>query len=135
MSFSELIRSEEALLNRLLLVSQRQLELVQEGNVTILEQHLGQQQKLWNEFELLEQQLAPHKGIPSEKRVWFNTDERQMTEAAVNRCKDLMKKILANVQVSMAAFAAQKDEAEEQLRRVQRAAAVAPAYLKQSRQQ
>jgi len=132
MSFSELIQREEELLKRLLLVSQRQLELVQAGNVTMLIQHLGQRQQLWNEFELLEQQLVPHKGIPSEQRVWNSVEERQMTEAALSRCKELMEQILANDQTSLTLTAAQKEEVEEQLLRVRRAATVAPEYLKQS---
>ena len=135
MSFSELIRSEEELLQRLLLVSQRQVELVNEGNVTALIQHLGQRQKLWNEFELLEQQLAPHKGVPPERRVWKSPEERQLTEMALNRCKDLMERILANDQISLTTTAAQKDEVEEQLRRVQRSTTAATGYLKQSQLQ
>lgn len=132
MSFSELIRSEEELLERLLSASQRQLKLVDEGQVTLLIQHLGLRQHLWNEFEQLELQLAPYRGIPPEKRVWNNAEERQKTEAAVNRCKDLMEQILANDQQSLSATATQKDEVEAQLRRVRRATTVAPAYLKQS---
>ena len=135
MTFSELIRSEEELLKRLLLVSQRQLELVEEGNVTILIQHLGQRQQLWNEFELLEQQLAPHKGIPPESRVWRNTNERQMTEASLNRCKDLLGKILEIDQMSLTKTAAQKDEVEGQLQRIQRGAPAATAYGRQSQLQ
>jgi len=135
MSFSELIQSEEELLKRLLLVSQRQLELVQAGNVTMLIQHLGQRQQLWNEFELLEQQLVPYKGVPSERRVWKSAEERQITEAALNRCKDLMEQILEIDQKSLTMTAAQKDEIEEQLHRVQRATTVAPAYQKQSHMQ
>jgi len=132
MTFTELIRSEEELLKRLLLVSQRQLELVEEGNVTTLIQHLGQRQQLWNEFEFLEQQLAPHKRIPPEHRVWKSADERQMTEASLNRCKDLLEQILENDQICLTKTAAQKDEVEGQLQRIQRGAPVATAYGRQS---
>jgi len=132
MTFSELIRSEEELLKRLLLVSQRQLELVEEGNVTVLIQHLGQRQQLWNEFEFLEQQLAPHKGIPPEHRVWRNAEERQMTEVSLNRCKELLEKILENDQACLTKTATQKEEVEGQLQRIQRGAPVATAYGRQS---
>ena len=135
MTFSELIRSEEELLKRLLLVSQRQLELVEEGNVTTLIQHLGQRQQLWNEFELLERQLAPHKGIPPENRVWRNANERQMTEASLNRCKDLLEKILEIDQMSLTKTAAQKDEVEGRLQRIQRGARPSIEYERQSQLQ
>ena len=142
MTFSELLRSEEEILKRLLIVSQRQLELVQAEDVAVLIQHLGQSVKLWNEFELLEQQLEPHKGIPQEQRKWNSADERQMTEATLNRCKSLMKQILENDQVSLTTMAAKKEEMaakkeemEAKLNQVHRKKDVVMEYTKQSRQQ
>jgi hypothetical protein len=131
-SFSELIHSEEALLRRLLVVSQRQTEIVDLGNATVLIQYLEQRDRLWHEFELLEQQLAPHKGIPSDKRTWKSAEERQLTESALNRCKDLLEQIMANDQISLSKASEQKDKAEKDLRRVQLAKTAAPAYAKQS---
>ena len=132
MTFPELIRSEEELLEQLLLVSQRQIEIVEMGNANVLVYHLGRRQRLWQEFERLEQQLTPHKGIPAEQRIWKNADERQQTEKALNRCKILLEKIMENDQISLAKTAELKDKVEKDLRRVQLAASVAPAYLKQS---
>jgi hypothetical protein len=133
MSFFELIRNQERFLQQLLQVSQRQIELANEGNATMLNEHLGQREKLWNEFELLEQQLAPHKGIPPERRIWKDATERQLTEAALNRCKDLLDKIMANDQISLTKTAELKDKAEKDLRRVQLATPAASGYLKQSK--
>jgi len=133
MSFSELIRREEELLQRMLLISQRQLEIVDLGNATILIEHLGLRERLWHEFELLEQQLTPHKGIPPEQRVWKNAEERHLTESTLNRCKALLEEIMVNDQLSIEKTAARRDDVAEQLRRIQRTGTVAPAYLKQSR--
>jgi len=135
MSFFELIRSEEELLKRLLLFSQRQVEIVNLGNASVLVQHLGQRERLWQEFELLEQQLAPHKGIPPENRIWQSPEERQMTEVALNHCKTLLEEILANDQISLLKAAELKDKAEQDLRRVQLSKNVVPAYAKQSQLQ
>jgi hypothetical protein len=132
MSFPELIRSDEELLKRLLLVSQRQLELVEEGNVTVLIQHLGLRQRLWSEFELLEQQLALHKEIPPEKRVWKSAEERKTTQETLNRCKDLMEQIMENDQKSLTKTSEQKDDVEKQLRRVQQGGNAARGYMRQS---
>jgi len=131
-TFPELIRSEEELLKRLLLVSQRQLEIVEEGNVTLLMQLLGQWQQLWNEFELLEQQLAPYKGIPPERRVWKSAEERQLTESALNRCKELLEKIMENYEKGTPKLEEQRDVVKEQLDRVQRGRKVATVYERQS---
>ena len=135
MNFSELIRSEEELLKRLLLVSQRQLEIVEAGNAAVLVEYLGQRQRLWHEFELLERQLATHKGIPPENRVWKSAEERQQTELSLNRCKMLLEEIMANDQISFTKAAELKENVEKDLRRVQLSKNAAPAYMKQSRLQ
>ena len=102
------------------------------GNAAVLVQHLEQRNRLWQEFELLERQLTPHKGIPSENRIWNSAEERQLTEMSLNRCKTLLEKIMANDQISLDKAAEQKDKAEKDLRRVQLATTVVPAYAKQS---
>ena len=135
MSFSELIRSEEELLQRLLVVSQRQLEIVELGNSSLLVQHLTRRERLWNEFELLEQKLTPFKGIPAEKRVWESADERLLTESALNHCKTLLEEIMANDQISLEKAAELRDKAEKDMRRVQLSKNVVPAYAKQSQLQ
>lgn len=132
MPFADLIYREEELLKRLLFVSQRQLELANDGNVTLLIQHLGNRQKLWNEFEILEEQLAPYRGIPAEKRAWKSAEERLMTESALERCKKIMEEILVNDEMCLTTTAAKKEEVETQLHRIRRGSTVAPAYLKQS---
>ena len=131
-TFAELIRSQEELLQRLFLVSQRQLEIVQAGDGAILLLHLGKRQQLWNEFELLGQQLAPHWEVPPEQRVWSSPGERQMTEAAFNRCKELLEAILANDETSLTQATELMDEVKEQLRRIQQGGHVAAAYGRQS---
>ena len=135
LSFSELIRREEELLKRLLLVSQRQLELAQTGNGTMLIQFMDKRQQLWNEFELLEQQLAAHKGIPPEQRVWSSPEERKLTDSALKRCEALLQEIIANNQLGMEKVAEHKDKAEQDLKRIQVGKPAATEYMKQSRQQ
>jgi ABC-type uncharacterized transport system ATPase subunit len=131
-TFSSLIRKEEELLERLLYVSQRQLEIVRDGNMTTLLEHLGQRQQLWNEFEVLEEQLKPHKEIPSEERIWSNTGERQSTEDSWNRCKTLLEEIMTTDNVSLTETSVQKTETESQIKRVQKVRNVVPAYAKHS---
>ena len=131
-TFSELIRSEEEVLKRVLVAAQRQLEIAEAGNVTVLIQHLGQRQQLWNEFELLEQQLIAYKEIPPEHRVWENADERRWTELTLDRCKELLGQILENDEKSEALIAAQRNEVEKQLNRLQRGTPVATTYGRQS---
>ena len=102
------------------------------GNASVLLQFMEQRERLGDEFDRLEKQLAPHKGIPPEKRVWHCPEERQVTESALNRCEELMKEILTNDEISMTKMEELKDKAEKDLRRVQLAKNSAPAYARQS---
>jgi len=133
MTFPDLIRSEEELLKRLLVVSQRQLEVAEAGEDSTLLSLLWQWEQLWNEFMLVDQQLAPYKGIPAEQRVWKSAAERQLTESALNRCEELLKTILENYQTCLTKMAERKDEAAEQVRRIQQGGSVAAAYSRQSK--
>lgn len=130
MTFPELIRNQEEVLQRLLLFSQRQREIVDKDNPTLLLEHLGQRERLWHEFEQLDQQLSPHKGIPPERRVWRSDAERQLTEASQNRCLSLLEEIMANDEISLAKAAELKDEKEKDLRRIQRAKTAASGYAR-----
>jgi hypothetical protein len=104
----------EEILKRLLLASEQQLELVAEGNVTELIQHLGQRQQLWHKFELWEQQLAPHMGILPERRGCKSAEERQMIKVVANRCQELLEKIQKNNQICLTKTTEQKEELEKQ---------------------
>jgi hypothetical protein len=129
MTFSELIQSEEEVLKRVLLASQRQVEIVELGNPGVLIDCLGQRERLWQEFVLLEKQLESHKGIPPERRVWKNAEERQLTEAALKRCEALLAEILANDQISLTKAGELKDEKEKDLRRIQQGKKAARGYM------
>ncbi|MDR3234573.1 MAG: hypothetical protein LBT46_13090 [Planctomycetaceae bacterium] len=132
-TFFDIIRREEQLLERLLYISRRQLEIVRNGNMTVLLQHLGQRQQLWNEFELLEEQMQPHKEVAPEQRVWKDGAERQTAEQSLERCKVMLAEILVTDNTSLDETFAQKTETELQLKRIQRAKNVVPAYAKHSK--
>ena len=102
MTFAELIRAQEEFLIRLLPLSLRLIETVDVGDTVILIEYLEQRGQFWHEFELLEQQLEPHRNILWEERVWKDSKERQLTKASLNRCMALLDEIMANDQISMA---------------------------------
>jgi len=130
MTFPELIRGQEEVLRRVLLASERQIAVVEQGNPTALLEHLGQRERLWHEFEVLEQQLAPHKGIPLERRVWRSPEERHATEASLAHCTILLSEIMTNDETSLAKAAEIKAEKEKDLLRVRRGKNAAAGYAK-----
>ena len=114
----------------MLLLSEYQIDIVDKGDPSILVMHLEQRGRLWCEFEILEQQLAPHKGIPMENRTWEDTDERQLTEQSLKRCQELLEEIMANDQVSLKKAEELKDRVEKDLRRVQVGKTAVTGYSK-----
>ncbi|MDR0336674.1 MAG: hypothetical protein LBI18_06245 [Planctomycetaceae bacterium] len=130
MTLSELIQCKEELLRRLLPISMQQLKIVRQNNLSVLLHHLATKQRLMNEFEAIEQQLAPFQAIPPEERKWNNETERLETNAAIERCATLLEEIIQNDSISMDELTVQKTETENQLRRVRQGSQVLSAYTK-----
>ena len=109
----------EAVLERLLLSSLRQLELVEDGNGTELLQHLSKRQELWHEFELLEQPLTPHLRIPAERRGCMTAEEWQIIKVVVKRRENLLKNILDNDLICLNITSKQMEEVNGKLQEVE----------------
>ena len=132
-SLPELIRTKEALLERLLSVSERQLKFVQEGDVSTLLQLLGHKQKLFDECMRIESRLEPYRSVPPEKRRWKSEAERLETAAAINRSADLHAEIIRLDEQSTQMMSEQRSAVETQLRRIQQGSRLHAAYSKQKR--
>jgi hypothetical protein len=128
--FAELLKKKEEMLQRLLPVSQRQLELVRRENVSDLLQHLGQKSKLLDELEALEKQLVPFKEIPVEQRTWKNETERSTAQTALEHCNELLKQIITLETQSTEEHAAQKVTVERELYRSRQAGQIHNAYFR-----
>ncbi len=131
--FSDLIRAKEKILERLLPISERQLKLVREGDVSLLLQLLGQKQKMFDEFEKIERRLAPHRDVPPESRRWKSEKERVDTEAAIARCTERLAEILRLDEQSMQEMSEQKTAVEEQVRRLHQGSRLHAAYSRHKR--
>ncbi|MGL4594863.1 MAG: hypothetical protein ACRCUY_09065 [Thermoguttaceae bacterium] len=132
MTFAELIQWKEGILMRLVPISERQLEIVRRGEVTDLLSLLGQKQKIMDEFEDVERQLAPFRNMKPEERQWKDDSERSKTAEAIDRCASMLKQILEHDNISTNETALQRDEIAEQLRRVRQGSNVSQIYAKQS---
>ncbi len=132
-TFAELIHRKEQLLLRLAPVSVRQLEIVRNGDVSLLVQLLGAKQQLMYDFETIERQLEPFKDLLPEQRVWSSEAERRKTGESVDRCAALLEEILRNDNMSIEELATRKDEVEEQLRKTRQGAQIHNGYAKQAK--
>ncbi len=131
-TFSELIRLREGILMRLVPISERQREIVESGDVSLLMELLGRKFKVFEEFERTEQQLAPFKDIPPEERIWDSEEERLRTAKSIEHSKELIAEILRNDERSTGLMAQQKDELAEQIRRMDQGNRMQVGYAKQS---
>ncbi|MCL2743310.1 MAG: hypothetical protein FWE67_05620, partial [Planctomycetaceae bacterium] len=131
-SLHDLMLSEESVLTRLYSQSLTQIEVVRSGDTSRLLEFLARKQQTVTEFEELQKQLAPHRNIPPEQRKWKNEEERKQTEELINRCGELLKMIVENDTQSTVELSTQKEEIENQLRRIQQSVLVDVNYAKQA---
>ena len=132
-SFPALIRAMESILERLRSVSERQLKFVQDDDEVSLERLLGHKLKLFDERERISRCLDPHRDIPEEQRRWSSETERQETEAARDRCQQLLAEILRFDEQSIQLKAEQIEDVKDQLRRINQGSRLHAAYSKQKK--
>jgi hypothetical protein len=129
-TFRELIHRKEELLRRLLPISEQQLAIVRQSNLTVLLQLLAVKQRLMNEFEAIEKQLRPFQEIPPEKREWKNETERLEVGERLECCSAMLEEIIRNDSTSMEELAVQKTDTENQLKRVRQGSKIFSSYKK-----
>lgn len=131
-SFGELINNKEQVLTRLYSASLTQLELVRSGDVSRLLDFLLRKQQIMNEFDELEQRLAPFVNLDPTERRWASEQERVKTGEKISRCAMLLEQIIENDRQSTDEMAAQKTDIEKQLKRIQQTNQVNSNYAKQA---
>ena len=127
------MKAMESILERLRSVSERQLKFVQDEDDTLLQRLLGHKLKLFNERERIARRLDPYRNIPEEERRWNSETERQETEAARDRCQQLLAETLRLDEQSIQLKSKQIEDVKEQLRRINQGSRLHAAYSKQKR--
>ncbi len=117
-TFSELIRQKENILQRLVPISKRQLELVRNGDSALLLKFLQRKLAVMDEFEEIERRLTPLRDIPPEDRTWTSEREREETRKAIKRCEECLAAIIANDAMSTNELANVTEDIKSQLRQI-----------------
>ncbi|MDW8037253.1 MAG: hypothetical protein RMI90_04340 [Thermoguttaceae bacterium] len=91
---AELVAQKYQLLQSVQELVLRQGELIHKGEMTALLEVLGVKQRLLEEIQAVEQQLAPFRQQAPQSRRWRNELLRQQTAALVERCQQLLAEIL-----------------------------------------
>jgi len=92
---AQLVRARYTCLAQLHQLGRRQLELIDQGDVTALLDLLSVKQKPLNDIQRIEKALDPYRQQDPEKRSWNSPDERAACARLVQQCDALLKEIVA----------------------------------------
>ncbi len=115
---ADLLAGRLGVLERLYCLSQRQLEIVRNGEITVLLDLLGTKQKILGELEAAERRLDPYRDTPPEKRVWNSREERHRCDQLVKSCETALAAILECDRTSERLMKEKKDDVQKELQRL-----------------
>jgi hypothetical protein len=127
-TFNELLRQKEEILRRLVPVSEQQLRIVRQNDLSVLLHLLAVKQRLMNEFESIEKQLQSFQQLPPEERSWENEAEKLSIDSRLERCEAMLEEIIQSDSMSMEELEVQKNNTEKQLKRLRQGSKVFDSY-------
>ena len=132
MTLTQILESQVSVLEQMLLISEKQLHIVQLEDMTLLLQLLGRKDKMCEAFKELERQLEPYKNIEPQDRKWESEQERLACDAVVRRRRELRDAILELDRQSETELARQMHDTQKQMRKMDTSGKAAAVYVKQN---
>lgn len=130
-TLSELIAKRLAIIERIVELSQKQLEVVRNGEISVLLGLLGLKQKFLGELGNIERELDPFRNEKPEDRVWTEESKRERCEATIKYCEELLAYVMELDALSEREISEKKDRTEERLKKLDQGTTVHNAYAKQ----
>ena len=112
-------------------VGERQLALIDSGDMTALLKVLSTKQHLIGLLQTLEQQLKPYRDEDPELRTWATREARQHCAARAAECEQMLAEIVAQEQQGESQLTKRRDAAATQLQGVHSAHQARAAYAQQ----
>jgi len=132
-TLANLIREKRDCLLTLRDMGRRQLELIDEGNMTALLEVLAAKQRVLNTLQRVDRALDPFRDDDPEQRVWHSPDERRRCAEQLQQCETLLGEIVSQEKCSEGALIRRRDETAERLQGVHRANRARGAYTAEAR--
>jgi hypothetical protein len=126
-----LIRSKRDCLVQLRDMGRRQLELIEEGNMTALLDVLTAKQGVLTKLHGIERELDPFRGQSPEQRRWRTAEDRLSCIEQRRECERLLAEIISQEKCSEGALLRRRDEAANRLQSAQLAGQAREAYTAQ----
>jgi hypothetical protein len=90
----QLVRARYTCLVQLRDLGRRQMDLIEQGNVTALLDVLSVKQKPLSDIQRIEKALDPYRGQDPEQRQWRTPDDRTACARLVEQCEAMLKEIV-----------------------------------------
>jgi hypothetical protein len=125
-----LIAAKQQILEILVRLSQKQVELVTAGDMTTLLKLLSGKQTVMQQLQTIERELAPFRGQDPEERVWRSPGDRVVCQRRADSCNALLAEAMQLEQRAEAGMLVRRDSAAAALVTAQTAADARFAYAK-----
>jgi hypothetical protein len=123
-----LVAAKQHVLEILVQLSKRQLEVIGTGDISLLMKVLSAKQTVMNQLQTIEGEMKPFRDENPEERVWRSAEDRTACQARAERCNALLAEALALEQQAEQAMVEKRDAAGATLAAVQTAADARFAY-------
>jgi hypothetical protein len=128
---ADLIRAKQTCLAQLRDMGRRQLELIENDDMTTLLDLLAAKQRAIVQLRRIERALDPFRGQDPQQRRWRSPQDRQACAEQIRQCESLLGEIISQEKQSEGALIRRRDEAASRLRGVHLAGQARGAYTAQ----
>jgi hypothetical protein len=129
----QLVRARYTCLVQLRDLGRRQMELIDQGNVTGLLDLLTFKQKPLSDIQRVEKALDPYRTQDPEKRQWPSADERAACARLVEECDKMLKEIVVQEKCCEELMVRKRDATALDLQRLRAAGQAHGAYMTPAR--
>jgi len=119
-------------IKQLATLARRQYEVIQENDITKLLEVLARKEYMLYEIGLIETELSPYKNEDPDARVWNSEEDRLHAAGVIEQTKQIMAYIREMEQVCHEEAVRQKEQLEQQAKRMDSGATIVGAYAKQN---
>lgn len=129
----QLVRARHSCLTQLCDLGRRQLELVEQGNVTALLDVLTAKQRPLHDLQRIERALNPFRSQNPETRRWRTPADRAACARLVQECETMLPQILEGEKRCESLMTRQRDDIAGRLQRLQTVGQAHGAYAAAAR--
>ena len=125
---SELIAARLQVVELLVGLARRQLELAEQAEMAALLKVLAAKQTVLDQLQRLERQLDPYREQDPERRIWRSAADRQRCQQQMDQCGQVLNEVMALEKQGEAALVRRRQAAAFALEQVQSATDARTAY-------